>query len=97
MDLKSRTRALKIEIRALQLAMRSPETPAAVKIAGGLLVAYALSPIDLIPDFIPVLGYLDDLILLPLGVFMLRRLIPHHVLEECRTTAEAERSDPESG
>ncbi len=78
---------LKQETFALYLAARHPRTrwPVRLLIAG--LVAYALSPIDLIPDFIPVLGYLDDLILLPLGFALAIRLIPTAVLAECRAAA----------
>jgi uncharacterized membrane protein YkvA (DUF1232 family) len=59
------------------------------KALAGLLVAYALSPVDLIPDFIPVLGYLDDLILIPLGVLAVRALVPGDVMDECRRRAQA--------
>ena len=81
-------RRLKRETLALYLAARHPQTPWLARwiIAG--LVAYALSPIDLIPDFIPILGYLDDLILLPLGFALVLRLIPHAVMVECRQSAD---------
>jgi uncharacterized membrane protein YkvA (DUF1232 family) len=82
---------LKAEIVALTWAIRHPDTPWLAKALAFLVVAYAVSPIDLIPDPIPVLGYLDDLILLPLGVLLTRRLIPQSVMSECR--AQAERSD----
>lgn len=72
---------------ALYLAYRDPRTPWHARIVAGLVVAYALSPIDLIPDFIPVLGYLDDLVLLPLGLMLAVRLIPPAVMAEARTTA----------
>src|SRR5512139_2548370 len=68
--LGSRARALKRETVALYLTARDPRTPWAAKLVIAIVVAYALSPIDLIPDFIPVLGYLDDLVLLPLGIFL---------------------------
>ncbi|MBI5522899.1 MAG: DUF1232 domain-containing protein [Desulfarculus sp.] len=67
--------------------MKHPGTPWPAKVVAALVVAYALSPIDLIPDFVPVLGYLDDLILLPLGIALAIRLIPPTVLEDCRRQA----------
>lgn len=85
--LKTHAKALKTEIRALMIASRDPRTPWAAKALAVLIVAYALSPIDLIPDFIPVLGYLDDLILLPLGILLVIRLIPPQVMDEARQTA----------
>lgn len=72
----------------LSLAMKHPDTPWPAKVVAALVVAYALSPLDLIPDFVPVLGYLDDLILLPLGIALAIRLIPAAVLEECRRRAK---------
>ncbi len=69
-DWKQRTRSLKRDVRALYLAKRDPRMPWYAKLLGGVILAYALSPIDLIPDFIPVLGYLDDLILLPAGILL---------------------------
>ena len=84
---KARAKALKTEIRALMIAYRDPRTPWTAKAWALLVVAYALSPIDLIPDFIPVLGYLDDLILLPLGIALAVRLIPPEVMDEARKTA----------
>jgi uncharacterized membrane protein YkvA (DUF1232 family) len=70
--------------------MRDPRTPWYAKVLGGLVVAYAFSPVDLIPDYIPVLGYLDDLILVPLGVALVVRLIPSDVYREARARAETE-------
>ena len=90
---KEWARALRREIWALYLAYRDPRTPWYAKLVAGLVAAYALSPIDLIPDPIPIVGYLDDLILLPLGVMLARKLIPSAVLEDCRRRAELE---PES-
>ena len=87
--LKARAKALKTEIHALAIACRDPRTPWPVRVLALLVVAYALSPIDLIPDFIPVLGYLDDLILLPLGIALLVRLIRPEVLTDARQTAAA--------
>ena len=81
-------RRLKREVRALYLAYRDPRTPWYGRMLAALVVAYALSPIDLIPDPIPVLGYLDDLILIPLGVALALRMIPREVMAECRAQAE---------
>ena len=78
---------LKSEIVALWYCYRDPRTPVTAKILAILVVAYAFSPIDLIPDFIPVLGYLDDLLLLPLGVWLTLKLVPRPVLDECRALA----------
>lgn len=88
MNLKERAQKLKTDIPAVWLAMKKPETPAGAKILAGLAVAYALSPIDLIPDFIPVLGYVDDVILLPALVALTIRMIPPDVLDGCRGEAE---------
>ena len=76
---------------ALYLASKDPRVPTLAKIFIGLVVAYALSPIDLIPDFIPVIGYLDDLLLLPIGIWVAIRLIPRSVWKECQMLA-AERT-----
>lgn len=80
--------SLKSNTYALYLASRDPRVPILAKIIIGLVVAYALSPIDLIPDFIPVIGYIDDLILLPIGIWIAIRLIPHDVWKECQILAE---------
>ena len=88
MNLKERARSLKIYLPALYLALGRRDTPFLAKLVAGLAVGYALSPIDLIPDFIPVLGYLDDLILLPAFVALTIRLIPPEVLAACRAEAE---------
>lgn len=79
--------ALERDVLALWFCYRDPRTPLAAKILVMIIVAYALSPIDLIPDFIPVLGYLDELILLPAGLYLALRLIPPSVLEESRDRA----------
>ena len=84
---RARARELKIQIHALLLAYRDPRTPWYAKALVALVAAYALSPIDLIPDFIPVLGQLDDLLLVPLGIALAVRLIPREVLAECRARA----------
>ena len=85
---KERARLLKGEVFALYLAYRDPRVPWHAKLAIACVVGYAFSPIDLIPDFIPVLGYLDDLILLPLGVALAVKMIPPYVLDECRARAQ---------
>ena len=86
---KDKMRSLRKEVYALFLAMRHPDTPWYAKLLAACVVAYALSPIDLIPDPIPVIGYLDDLIIVPLGVLAVRRLVPDTVLAECRERAAA--------
>lgn len=83
-ELKTRARALKNEALAVYLAAKDPRTPWYAKAVAFLTTAYAFSPIDLIPDFIPILGYLDDLILVPAGIALAIRLIPAEVLEEAR-------------
>lgn len=94
--LRAKARALTRETMALYYATRDPRTPLAAKIIAGLVVAYALSPIDLIPDFIPVLGLLDELILLPLGIALALRLIPAQALADGRARAEATLARPKS-
>lgn len=78
----------KKEVLVLYLAYKRPETPWYAKLLSIVVAGYALSPIDLIPDFIPVLGYLDDLILIPVGVYFAIKLIPENVLVECRLQAD---------
>lgn len=85
---KKKARALKIQILALYYAYRDPRTPWYARAFTGFIVAYAFSPIDLIPDFIPVLGYLDDLVIVPLGVLLALKMIPDQVMVECRAKAE---------
>lgn len=85
--LKKRAAALKCELYALYLAYRDPRVPWYAKAFGAAVLAYALSPIDLIPDFIPVLGYLDDLLLIPLGLALAVRMVPREVMQECRRAA----------
>jgi len=87
-EFKERVRHLEGETFALYLAARHPQTPWYAKVFVAGIVAYALSPIDLIPDFVPVLGYLDDLILIPLGIVVAIKLIPQRVLAECRARAQ---------
>jgi uncharacterized membrane protein YkvA (DUF1232 family) len=84
---KGRARRLKREVYALYLAVRDPRCPWYARLFAGMVVAYAFSPIDLIPDFIPVIGYLDDLILVPLGIAVAIRLIPPQILAESRAEA----------
>ena len=86
--LKQRARHLKSETFALYLAARDPRTPWYAKLLVAGIVAYVFSPIDLIPDFIPVIGYLDDLILVPLGLSLAIRMVPAAVLAECRLRAQ---------
>jgi len=86
-ELKQRSRHLKAETFALYLAARDPRTPWYAKLLVAGIVAYAFSPIDLIPDFVPVLGYLDDLILIPMGIALAIKLVPDSVLAECRARA----------
>lgn len=85
--LKEWARSLKRDVLTLWFCIRDPEMPLAAKLVAALVVGYALSPIDLIPDFIPVLGYLDDVILVPLGVWAALRLVPSPVLERGRRRA----------
>ncbi|WP_205694174.1 DUF1232 domain-containing protein [Clostridium sp. JN-9] len=87
MNLKERAKQLKIDIPAIFIALRKKETPVIAKILAGITIAYALSPIDLIPDFIPVLGYLDDIIILPCLIALTVRLIPPDMFRECRIQA----------
>ena len=88
MNLEERAKRLKTDIPAVFLALKERATPWYAKVIAAIIVVYALSPIDLIPDFIPVLGYLDDLIVLPALIALFIRLIPNDVLEECRIRAE---------
>ena len=80
--------ALRQEVYALYLACRDPRVPWYAKAFTAFVVGYALSPVDLIPDFIPVLGYLDDLILVPLGIYLALKLIPDPVMQSCRSRAK---------
>ncbi|MCS7061085.1 MAG: DUF1232 domain-containing protein [Anaerolineae bacterium] len=85
---KAQAARLKTETYALYLAYRDPRTPWFARVVAALVVAYAFSPIDLIPDVIPVLGYMDDLIVIPLGVTFALRLIPDSVLRDSRAQAQ---------
>ena len=95
-SLKSWARQLKRDVVALWIAAQDPRTPLLAKVAAGIVAAYALSPIDLIPDFIPVLGYLDDLLLVPLGTALTIRLIPPPLLAEFRRQAALRLERPTS-
>ena len=86
---QDRIRRLKVETYTLYLACKDPRVPWYAKAFAACVVAYALSPLDLIPDFVPVLGYLDDLILVPLGIVLALKMIPAQVLAECRMEAVA--------
>ena len=86
---KQRARHLKREVYALYLACKDPRVPWYARVLALCVVGYAFSPIDLIPDFIPILGYVDDLILIPLGVAAVIKLIPPPVLSESREKAQA--------
>ena len=89
--LKDWARAIKRDVIALWLAARDPRVPWHAKAVAGMVAAYALSPIDLIPDFIPVLGYLDDLLIVPLGILLAVRLVPQPVMAELRARAVDQR------
>lgn len=88
MNLRERTNKLKIDIPAVFIALKKKETPTIAKILAAITIFYALSPIDLIPDFIPILGYLDDVILLPVFVTLTMHFIPNDLFAECRQQAE---------
>ncbi len=83
-----KAREMKKDVMAIYLAYKRPDVPWFAKLMGIIVVGYALSPIDLIPDFIPLMGYLDDLVIVSLGIWVVVRLIPDEVMEECRLQAE---------
>lgn len=85
---QQKVRQLKQETYAIYIACKDPRVPWYARVFAGFVVAYAFSPIDLIPDVIPILGYLDDLILVPLGIILVIKMIPPDVLAECREKAE---------
>jgi uncharacterized membrane protein YkvA (DUF1232 family) len=87
---KKQANYLKQESYALYLVCKHPQTPWYTKALTGIIVAYIFSPVDLIPDFIPILGYLDDLVLVPLGISLVLKMIPESVKDECRKQAQAE-------
>lgn len=89
MKLKAKAQQLEVQLSAVFIAYRHPDTPKWAKVVAALTICYALSPIDLVPDFIPVLGYLDDLIILPLLIAWSIRLIPARIMEESRAQAKS--------
>lgn len=98
MGIRDRARSfahrLRRDAHALWIAARDPRTPLAAKIVGGMVAAYAFSPIDLIPDFVPVLGWVDDLIIIPAGIWLAMKLIPAPLFAEHRARAEVETQRP---
>src|SRR6476619_6242184 len=95
-NLKIWARRLIRDVHAVYLAARDPRVPWHARVLAIAVAGYALSPIDLIPDFIPVIGYLDDLIIVPLGIWLVVSLIPEDVMAECRAHADAAGSRPVS-
>lgn len=85
---KERARQLKIETYAIYLAYRDPRVPWYARVFAACVVGYAFCPIDLVPDPIPILGYLDDLVLVPLGIALALKMIPENVMAECRQKAD---------
>ncbi|MGR6467154.1 YkvA family protein [Rhizobium sp. PAMB 3182] len=90
-NLRNWARAMKRDVSALYRASRDPRVPWHAKALAVIIVGYALSPIDLIPDFVPVIGYLDDIILVPLGIWVVIKLIPPEIMAEHRRLTSAER------
>ncbi|UZQ52054.1 YkvA family protein [Clostridium kluyveri] len=88
MDFKTRTKKLKSDIPAVFIALKKKETPIIAKVFAGITIGYALSPIDFIPDFIPILGLLDDLIILPVLIAITIKFIPKRILKQCRDESE---------
>lgn len=88
-QIKRFAQKMKLQIKALYFASSDPRTPKIAKLLIIVVVAYALSPIDFIPDFIPVIGYLDDLILLPIGIYFAIKLIPQELWRNCQVQAQA--------
>jgi uncharacterized membrane protein YkvA (DUF1232 family) len=86
--LKNKARLLKTEVYAIYLAYKDPRVPWYARILAVCVVGYAFSPIDLIPDFVPIIGYLDDLILIPLGIVFVLKIIPKEVMDEYREKAK---------
>lgn len=94
--LKKWASALKRDVVALWIAARDPATPLVAKIGAGAVAAYALSPVDLIPDFIPVIGYLDDLLIVPIGIAIVVRAVPAPLMDRFRAMAERRTGRPTS-
>jgi uncharacterized membrane protein YkvA (DUF1232 family) len=95
-DIKAKAKLLKRQSMVLYYAVRDPRTPLGVKMLAGAIVAYALSPIDLIPDFIPILGYFDEVILLPLAIAFALKLLPEAVLQDAQFQAESALNRPKN-
>jgi uncharacterized membrane protein YkvA (DUF1232 family) len=95
-SIKAWARSVKRDVVALWIAARDPRVPWYAKLAAGAVAAYGLSPIDLIPDFIPVLGYLDEVIILPLGILLVVKLIPAPLMDEFRQKAIRREDRPKS-
>ena len=93
---KDWARRIKRDVMTVYFAARNPQTPMSIRVLAAAIAAYALSPIDLIPDFIPILGYLDDLLIVPLGLMIVIRLLPAHILESSRLQAVAVLERPSS-
>ncbi len=96
MSLRERAHALRVDVHAVWLSARDRRVPWYAKLLGLIVTGYALSPIDLIPDFVPVLGLLDDAILIPAGIWLMLRLIPDEVFAEHRAAAEVASHRPVS-
>jgi uncharacterized membrane protein YkvA (DUF1232 family) len=94
--LRTWARSIKRDVVALWIAARDPRTPTLAKVAAAAVAAYALSPIDLIPDFVPVLGYLDDVVIVPLGILLAVRLVPPVLMAEFREAATRRERRPAS-
>jgi uncharacterized membrane protein YkvA (DUF1232 family) len=92
--LKQQAARLRRELRAIGLACRDPRTPWYARVLAGCVIAYAVSPIDLIPDFIPVLGYVDDLLIVPFGLWLAMKMIPIDVLADCRERVNSAEGNP---
>lgn len=88
--LKPAVERLEVEIRIFRLVLKDGRTPSLARLLLGLALAYALSPLDLIPDFVPILGQLDDLIIVPTLLILALKLVPKEVLEDCRAKIVAE-------
>ncbi|MFC0389351.1 YkvA family protein [Muricoccus vinaceus] len=95
-QLRGWARGVKRDVIALWIAARDPRTPTAAKVAAAVVAAYALSPIDLIPDFIPLLGYLDDVVIVPLGILLVVRLVPPALMAKFREDAARREERPGS-
>ena len=93
---RAQAQRLKRDAYALYFVARDPRTPWYARALAAAVVAYALSPFDLIPDFVPVLGYLDDLVIVPLGIALVLRLVPRAVLDDCRVRAQLAADRPVS-